>query len=237
MKPEADLMPSSFPTVWSELLQNERSKAVNEERKRFSNELHDVVATHLNGTTLLLAAARQLLPPGEVKDLIDSAEQCVRDCWNDARRSAENLRPAELVRSGLVRVLSEFANHLSAASSASVTFGFSGIPTPLSEDTKLAILRVTQEAATNAIRHANPNSVSISLAFGSDDIAMTVSDDGDGFDAASADVGIGLRSMRDRARRIGGELMVLSNQGHGTQVILTAPTVATCLPESERFIG
>jgi signal transduction histidine kinase len=199
------------------MLQNVRLDAVREERRRFANELHDVVANHLNAATLFLTAARQSLPPGEVRDLIDHAATGVRECWSDAHRCAQGLRPFGLMDRELTAVLSDYARHLSIASGINVTFASSGSPMPLSEDTKLAFLRVTQEAATNAIRHAHPTSVFIELHFTAGGVRLNVSDDGPGFNTAHGLDGIGLSAMHDRARQIGAKWVIRSDPSHGTE--------------------
>ena len=145
----------------------------------------------------------------------------VRDYWTDARRCAKDLRPSGLADHELTAALADFARHLSIASRVNVTFAFSGNAVPISEDTKLALLRVTQEAATNAIRHARPTRVSIELHFAAEGVSVRVSDNGSGFDTADVPDGIGLSTMRARARQIGAELVIRSGPSHGTQVALT----------------
>jgi two-component system NarL family sensor kinase len=210
---------TSNPT--SEMLENVRVDAVREERRRFANELHDVVASHLNAATLYLTAARQSLPPGEVRDMIDHAVSDVHECWSDARRCAKGLRPFGLMDRGLTTVISEYARDLSIASDVNVTFSCWGSVMPVSEDTKLAFVRVTQEAVTNAIRHAHATRVSVELQFAEDRIRLTVSDDGRGFDTARVSGGIGMSTMRDRAGQIGAELLIRRNPSGGTQIMLT----------------
>ena len=223
MNAQAEVIPPRIPSPWSEILENERSKAVRQEHRRFSNELHDVVATHLNAATLFLASARLLVPCGEVKNLIDAAEKCVRDCWSDARRCAANLRPPMLEKDGLLGALSDFGARLADASGVSVTFGHAGSPVSLPEDVKLALLRTAQEAATNAVRHADPERISVELTFMTDGVGLQVVDDGCGFDTAIVSTGIGLLAMQDRARHVGGDLAVMSHPGRGTHVVLTIP--------------
>jgi signal transduction histidine kinase len=237
MNCQAELMSSKTPATWSELLSDERLTAVREERRRFSNELHDVVSNHLNCATLLLTTARQSLPAGTARDLIDAAEKNVRGCWNDARRCAAGLRACSLESHDLASSLSDFAAALSAAAGIPVTFATSGAAVPLSEETNLAFLRVAQEAATNAIRHAHAGWVSVELGFGPDGAGIKVSDDGAGFDASCTPGGMGLSTMRDRARRIGAQLAILSRPRHGTQIVLTLPAEALAPQEPETYLG
>ena len=217
-----------FALDWQQVLESERCAAVLAERRRFGADLHDVVAGHLNCASLLLAAARQLLPRGQARTLIEAAEKGVRGCWCDARRCASNLRPQELEHRGLARALADYATVLSLASGFSVTLDVMGKVVPLSDAAEISLLRVAEEAATNAVRHAGAASVAIELAFGPAGAGVKVTDDGEGFDpAAHSNQGIGLSSMRDRADAIGGDLVILSRPGHGTQVVLTVPAIRT----------
>jgi signal transduction histidine kinase len=237
MNCQAELMSSKTPATWSELLSNERLAAVREERRRFSNELHDVVSNHLNCATLLLTTARQSLPAGTARDLIDAAEKNVRGCWNDARRCAAGLRASSLESHGLVDSLSDFAAALSTAAGIPVTFTTCGAAAPLSEEAQLAFLRVAQEAATNAVRHAHADCVAVELGFGPDGAGIKVSDEGAGFDVSCATGGMGLSTMRDRARRIGAQLSILSRPRRGTQIVLTLPAEAMNPAEPETYLG
>ena len=237
MNCQTGLMSSKTPATWPELLSNERLTAVREERRRFANELHDVVSNHLNCATLLLTTARRSLPAGAARDLIDAAEKNVRGCWNDARRCAAGLGAYGLESHELASSLSEFAAALSAAAGITVTFATCGAAVPLTQETKLAFLRVAQEAATNAIRHGHASTVSVELVFGPDGAGIKVSDDGGGFDVSSASGGMGLSTMRDRARRVGAQLAILSRPGQGTQVVLILSAEAMNPREPETYLG
>lgn len=217
------LQPFDESTVWSEVIQDLHLNAIRKERRRFSNELHDVVANHLNSATLFLDAAKRSLPTGEITDLIDHAETAVRNCWSDARRCAQGLRSAGFDECELPAILSDYTKYISSASGVDVTFTSSGTAAPLSDESKHAIVRITQEAVTNANRHANASSLSIELGFTATGISLKVSDDGRGFDAAHTSDGIGMSTMRDRAQQIGAEFAVVSDPMLGTQVVMTLP--------------
>jgi signal transduction histidine kinase len=217
------LEPFDESTAWSEVIQDLHLDAIRKERRRFSNELHDVVANHLNSATLFLDAAKRSLPTGEVTDLIDHAEAAVRNCWSDARRCAEGLRSVGFDECELSTILSDYAGHLSKASGVAVNFAFAGTATPISDESKLAIVRITQEAVTNAIRHAHASSVSIELGFAANGVGLSVSDNGCGFNTAHISDGIGMQSMRDRAQQVGAEFAVMSGPMHGTQIVMTLP--------------
>jgi signal transduction histidine kinase len=237
MKQLIDADPGTIPSVWAEILNDVQARAVREERRRFSNDLHDIVSNHLNVATILLASARRFLPEGDVKELIKEADRSLRDCWNDARRCAVGIRPLGLERAGLVRVLTDYASEVKAVSGIPVTFIAIGKQPQLSEEVEITLLRVAQEAVTNALRHGHPMSINIELRFGEDAVGLQVSDDGGGFDLSQTTAGVGLLSMRDRSRHLGGELAILSRPGRGTRVILTISSSTCTHEESDQYVG
>jgi signal transduction histidine kinase len=217
---ESECLPATRAEV---LLAHERSAAVQAERRRFADDLHDTVAAHLNVAKLFLAAAKQLLPPGDAREFIAAAEIGIRDCWRDVRRCAAGLRPLELDDGGLAAILRNYARRLSAGGGLSVTFRNSGTQTPLPQDTELALLRVAQEAVTNAIRHGRAKAITLQLAYKANQVRLEVTDNGAGFDLTQAPKGLGLLSMRARAKQAGAQLAIHAEPAHGTQVIMIVP--------------
>ena len=114
-------------------LRAEREAAVAEERRRFAVELHDVVAGWLQAAVLHLTEARQSLHEDDARalELLKVIEQEVRGCWDDARRSAAALRPADLDRRGLAGALAEYVSRVSDASAVAIAFNTFGTPRPL----------------------------------------------------------------------------------------------------------
>jgi signal transduction histidine kinase len=200
-------------------------EAVLAERRRFADELHDVVAAGLQAVTLRLAELENTLPTGTTKArrLIAAAQEQVQLCWSEARRCAAALRPVELESHGLSGALTEFAHRLSDSGEAEVSFIYCGAPISLPADTELAILRVAQEGVTNALRHAVATAIDVKLSFDSDAVRLDIHDDGIGFNPESLSPGSGLRGMRWRARQIGAKLAVQSGRGFGTRITLTLP--------------
>jgi signal transduction histidine kinase len=218
------------------VLRGERWSAVQGERRRLANELHDIVSNHLNSVSLLLAAARLSLK-GEERSLIEAAGKGVRDCWTEIRRCVTGLRPQALDNHDIASALSIYARRISSGSNVSVTFFSCGNFRELPGHIELALLRISQEAVTNALRHAHATAVTIELTYGTAGVGLKVSDNGVGFNVAKASEGIGLWSIRDRALSIGGELAILSPPGNGTQVILTIASGTLNRGEPETYFG
>lgn len=231
---------------WFNLVQAEREAAILQERRRFADELHDVVAGSLQAAILHLIEARQSLPPRETPALrsIRAAEEHIRSCWADARRSAAALRPAALEQHGLTGALSDYVSRLSEASGTNITFSTCGNPRSLPEAAELALLRAGQEAVTNALRHAAAETISVELSYDAEGVRLDVTDNGLGFDPRSTVPGSGLLAMRNRAEHLGAELSILSEPSHGTEVIVAMPyghASQKALPEgrcsAELFLG
>src|SRR5207237_1193605 len=168
----------------------------------------------------------------------------VRGCWDDARRSAAALRPADLERRGLAGALAEYVARVSDASAVAVAFNTCGTPRPLPSDAEMTLLRVGQEAVSNAIRHADAAAISVEVSYDADAVRLEVTDNGHGFDPRNPGMGMGLGGMRERAAEVGAELTIHTEPHHGTQVIVTVPIDAAAVPSTasvssmpETFLG
>jgi signal transduction histidine kinase len=95
--------------------------------------------------------------------------------------------------------------------------------TELSADVNLCLFRVAQEALSNAVRHGKTKRIEVSLHRGEDVLSMKIIDEGDGFEPAALSSGLGLMSMRERVRFLGGTLSIQSRPGAGTRVFAELP--------------
>ena len=143
----------------------------------------------------------------------------------EIRELINELRPLALDQLGLVEALRQYIERYGEESGIEATFTVSGsVPTdPLSEVT---IYRVAQESLSNVRRHAQATAVQVVLRGSDDNVEITVSDDGQGFDLDAAPPtgsGIGLTSMRERAELVGGSFTIKSSPGQGCQTILRIP--------------
>ena len=202
------------------LLPAERERATLAERRRFSEELHDVVASNLQPAILYLEQAKQHISPHEreADRAIEAAQEYIRNCWSSARRSAAALRPAELEQRGLIGSLQHFVERLNDASEVPIRFNISGGIHEVPREAELGLLRIAQEAVTNALRHAAPEAVSVELAFDDDAIRLEVIDNGIGFDPEMSCAGSGLLNIRERANELGAYLSIDSGPGRGAHV-------------------
>lgn len=207
--------------------QRREFEAVLAERGRFAREIHDSLAQGLTSISLQLECVRDQLTADPVTAgvHVENARGFVRDSLREARRTVWNLRPLALGESDLITALQRFACNLSAGGKITCNQQIEGTPRPLPPTHEDALLRIGQEALTNAARHAVATEISQRLRFGPGWVTLTVNDNGQGFDVASrVGKGSGLTSMQERVAALGGSLSIDSRADHGTEVSATLPT-------------
>jgi len=208
--------------------------AVLEERTRLAREIHDTLAQQLTGIVLELEAADTLLnrgSEGRARSSVEKARELARGALQEARRSVWNLRPAPLSASGVVAAIGHEVEAWEERTGIPARFRARAVPhhPPLSPTAEVALLRIGQEALSNAARHGKPEHVDVELRAHAHELILSIHDDGIGFDpsaSAPRDDCFGLDGMAERARNAGGTLTVASAPGHGT-------TVTTRLPFTE----
>jgi signal transduction histidine kinase len=194
------------------------------ERRRIARDLHDGVLQDLSYTTaamgLIMLNAEGTGLEEELQKAIDAlrrAAQGLRGAVNDLRLEEDRNRPfSELVESVVQR------NRAMARGQEIGLEVEEGFPATSFGDTGTEIVRVIQEALTNARRHSGALNVRVTLRSEGDEIVAEVLDDGRGFDPGTAP-GVGFRSMRERAAAIGSKLQIDSQVGQGTRVRLRVP--------------
>jgi signal transduction histidine kinase len=210
-----------------QITQRREFEAVLAERGRFAREIHDSLAQGLTSISMQLECVRDQMGdnPVSAADHVERARALVRDSLREARRTIWNLRPLALGESDLATALQRYATHLSDGGRISCRQEIEGTPYPLPPGHEDALLRIGQEAITNAVRHAAATEVRHRLRFGPGWITLTIVDNGVGFDVADrAGKGFGLTSMRERVAALGGSLSIDSRPGKGTEVSATLPT-------------
>ena len=193
------------------------------ERSRIARDIHDTLAQSLVGIAVQLdtVAKMQATRPNEAQQRLDRARILVRSSLEEARRSVWNLRSQALEQAALPEALQNVAEQLSGDHAVAVHV--SGSRRRLPGDVEENLLRIAQEAVTNAVRHARAQSIVIDLAFGDGRIRLSVRDDGRGFDVESiAGCGghFGVAGIRERVHHLGGELSLTSQIGGGAEVVV-----------------
>ncbi len=199
--------------------------AIVAERTRFAREIHDTLAQGFTGIMMQLNAADQRLEadPARAREHLEKARQLARQSLEEARRSVTALRPGPLVSGDLLSAIEQLGLQVTSASGIELRTGLEGQPYALSEDCEAHLLRIAQEALTNAVRHSAPGRIEVRLCYQPRSVVLEVRDDGCGM-AETHTPGFGLKNMSERARQIGAELTILTKAGQGTQIVATLPT-------------
>ncbi len=193
------------------------------ERTRIARELHDDFAQQL---ALLAINLEQITDSGsnrEFSALAQAALDRLHSLARGMRDLSHRLHPAKLQLIGLVPSLASLQRELSRPD-FTIRFSHENVPAPLPHDITLCVYRIVQEALQNAIRHSAAREVSVSLRRIGNRLALTIADDGVGFDVNAAwGKGLGLLSMAERLESVDGSVEIQSRPGAGTQVDVTVP--------------
>ncbi|MFF3627251.1 GAF domain-containing sensor histidine kinase [Streptomyces sp. NPDC002164] len=209
------------------LYERSRELTIAEERSRLAHELHDAVSQKLFSLRLTAQAATALIDrdPVRAKGELHQVAALAAEAVDELRAAVVELRPAALDEDGLVATLRTQIQVLDRAHAARVTFTGKGVRAlPAAQEE--ALLRVSQEALHNALRHSGAAHVDVTLTRHGNGARLRITDDGGGFDpAATRQAGrhLGLVSMRDRASGVGGRLTVESAPGKGTTIEMEIP--------------
>jgi len=217
---------AAIALVNARLYERSRELSIVEERNRIARELHDAVTQKLFSLRLTADAAAGLLDRDPVRAgrELETVRRLAAEAAAELRAVVVGMRPADLAGDGLDAALRKQAELLDRVHPADVRFVGRPVPRLLPPEREEAVYRIAQEALHNALRHGSPRTVTVDLANGAGAVALTVTDDGAGFDPAAARRTLGLASMRERARAAGGRLEVQSRPGGGTTVRLTVPS-------------
>lgn len=196
--------------------------AVSDERNRVARELHDTVKQKLFALGLQLATAKSR--PGVMEaahEHILEAEAITREAQHDLMEIITQLRPAGTSETSfyerVVMIADDFKRRFG------VTIEFNRFDSAqFNTHTEHHVLRVVQEALMNAVRHGKASKISIESKIDQDTVALTIADNGSGFDTDKKTGGFGITSMRDRVRDLPhGAFEIKSTAGAGTQITLS----------------
>ena len=207
-------------------------KVIEDERLRIARDMHDGPAQLLANLVLKAEIVERLLDHDAalVREELTEFKAIVRVALEETRRLIFDLRPMTLDDLGLVPTLRKFLADFEERWEMPCRFLLIGAERRIDRDKEAAIFRIVQEACTNALKHAMASDIEVTLSISPRRITTTVSDDGRGFDVASAEAEarrtnhLGLTSMRERAALSGALLDITSAPGQGTQVRVSLTT-------------
>jgi PAS domain S-box-containing protein len=207
-----------------------------EERSFIARELHDDVSQRLAILSIELEQLEQNPPESQRelrRTLADSLKK-VSDISSDIHHLSHRLHPSKLDNLGLVAAAAGFCRELNKQKGIQIEFTDRNIPATVPADVALCLYRVVQEALQNVVRHSGASLAHVELTGAPDGIYLRVSDSGVGFNSHSpAASGLGMVSMRERLRLVGGQLHIESEPGHGTRVEAWVPLAIADSPVQE----
>jgi len=204
--------------------------AQEEERKRIARDLHDDFAQRLALLCIRMQTLHQKLPAGS------ELAQELTEMWVEANQTAESIRQIShhlhhsALLLGLPRAASSYCREFSQQRGMQVDFTHKGSMSALPEPVSLAMFRVLQEALNNSARHSGATQIKVYLLAEGDEVKLQVNDRGKGFDPFRTHDGLGLVSMRERLRLVGGTIRISSVLGRGTELEAVVPMPLSQIP-------
>jgi signal transduction histidine kinase len=201
--------------------------AQEQERTRISRELHDDLSQRMARLLIRLERCRQGI--GEVSpkllQQLDTIVEMASDVSASLRDLSHLLHPATLATLGLVTSIAGFCRKFSEQHNLGVKFEFSDIPKDTPEDVSLCLFRIVQEGLSNVVKHSAAQEIRVSLTGAGDRIDLRIEHSGIGFDSrfSQGAATLGLISMRERVRLIGGQFSIESEPSSGTRIHVQVP--------------
>lgn len=198
------------------------------ERIRMSREIHDTLLQSLIGVALQLdVLGSSDSVSEESRTALTRVRRELEEDIRETRQSIWNLRSPKLEHSDLASTLREAGRRIAAGAAVGVHVTVEGTPRRLRLDIEQEILRITEQALVNAVRHASASEVAVGLHFDPHAVRLTVTDNGRGFDlsqiSGESNFHYGLASMRERAEELGGRFTLRTEPGRGTAIEASVP--------------
>ncbi|RDI99491.1 sensor histidine kinase [Dyella solisilvae] len=197
--------------------------AQEQERARIARDLHDDINQRLAVASIRLSALRRKVDESNRQDVSQLQSDLIA-LSEDVRHLSHDLHPSMLAQTGLTAALAGLCQAQRHRSGPAIDLKVSPQAKDLSEEVSLCLYRVTQEALGNAVRHADAQHVEIALQIEDDRVDLTVADDGKGFvTEGDGRKGLGLMSIDERTKLLGGSYRLNSTLGKGTELCICIP--------------
>ncbi len=207
--------------------------AQEQERTRIARDLHDDIGQRLALLTIELEQIQQGAPEMavDVRSRMAEMRKQSAEIATDIQSLSHELHSSRLEYLGIAAAMRGFCEEFSAQQKVEIDFDTDTLPNPLSREVSLSLFRVLQEAVHNAAKHSGTSKMKVRLWVTPDEIRLTVSDSGVGFDrdkAANESRGLGLISMEERLKLLNGALSIESKPRHGTTIHARVPIAPQC---------
>jgi PAS domain S-box-containing protein len=226
---DANAQVRGFYSLITDISDRKRAEhaSILEERNRMAREIHDTLAQSFTGILLQVGAATQVLTDDrearqEHLEMLEMIDELARTGLAEARRSVAALRPQLLEDGNLQSALHRLVAQMRASTDIILVYESKGTAYPLPTDVENHLLRIGQEALTNAIKYADASEIRVELVYETARFTLCVQDDGRGFSVGSAPSvgGFGLLGMSERAEQMGAHLSIQSQPRQGTEIIV-----------------
>lgn len=212
------------------LLSRVKGLAASEERTLLAQELHDSIAqslAFLNIEAQMLEDSLKQQNTAEAREILAQIRVGIQSSYEDVRELLVHFRTS-IKTEDLAITIGQALDRFREQTGIAVTFADSGSAVPLSPERQLQVVHIVQEALSNVRKHSGASMVSVDMQRGAV-YSVSVRDNGKGFDpgAQRGEGHIGLKIMQERAHRIGGDVDITSQPGHGTVVTLRLPVART----------
>jgi signal transduction histidine kinase len=220
----------------SKLQKETRISATLAERDRLAGEIHDSLEQGLSAIMMQMDAAAKLIhQPEEVSRYLATARNMAGFSRAEVQHAVWDLQSPMLENADLGTALRRVAREISAGDTPQVSVEISGQARPLPSTVEHHLLRIGQEAVTNAVKHGQPKTIRLTLEYGINIVSLSVHDDGCGFDPTSVAPGnghFGLQGLKARARKLNASLTLSSRPGDGTRIEIAVP-LDTNMPSAD----
>ena len=201
--------------------------AQEQERARIARELHDDINQRLVLLTLELGQLLQQVPDSMsgLRPRIGTAQNHTAQIASDIQKMSHELHSSKLEYLGIVVAVKGLCREFGERQKVEINFMSHNVPSHLPAELSLCLFRVVQEALQNAVKHSGAHHFDVELWSGAEEVRLSVSDSGKGFDteAAMRGTGLGLTSMRERVRLLNGSIEIQSKPMCGTTIHVRVP--------------
>ncbi len=209
------------------LLEREIVETLHHERTLIAEELHDGLCQRLTTLSMLVATLQthaEGIADATCEGLLARIQMLTTQAIKETRSLAHSLHPSSLGDEGLSQALGNMAENLDAAHHIACTFEQSDQVVIPDGERAQHLYRIAQEATSNALRHGQPTHIALTLGLVGNDVLLTIENDGvTPSPSTFGRGGLGLRSMRRRAARLGGSFAIEARAAGGTVVEVTVP--------------
>ncbi|MEO1670156.1 MAG: sensor histidine kinase [Cyanobacteria bacterium J06631_2] len=195
-------------------------QATLEERNRIAREIHDSVGHYLTAQSIQLENTSLFMAadPAKANDHLAKARDLGKEALSNIRNSVATLRNSPCPDTPIKQLVADFKSHSDLEICDRID-----LPHPLTQEIKISLLRIVQEALTNITKHSSATKVDLDLNTTPHQVFLTIQDNGIGFDPSVNTTGFGLQSMSERTAALNGTLEITSDCDQGTQIKIKIP--------------